>query len=261
MKQPSPREAALHAPVGPVSSEPGVDRVAGCGVMGVPFTTGDYLALRRWPATSFGPGYTSVWHRDPAGSWTIHADAPPERSCVRFMGAAVEHTRTVPIRLEWPADDRLVVTVGTDIEWTLRLGETVTSRMLTGTAGALPSLVWRTGPTLWLIGSSAGAMLRTGRLQLAGRAPNGHLFRVTPLRTWTVPDTSARVLGRDLGAPHPLPRPPRIGKIRLPQRGIFFADTSATFAEPPGTSRSSRPGDGDVDSTARHTNTHRGEAA
>jgi len=36
------------------------ERFAGDGVMGVPFTAGDVLAMRRFQATSFGRAYTSV---------------------------------------------------------------------------------------------------------------------------------------------------------------------------------------------------------
>ena len=37
----------------------------GYGVMGVPFASGDLLALRRFPKTSIGDMYTPVWHRRP----------------------------------------------------------------------------------------------------------------------------------------------------------------------------------------------------
>jgi hypothetical protein len=45
------------------------ERFNGYGVMGVPFVSGDLLALRRFPNTSIGDGYTSVWHRRPDGRW------------------------------------------------------------------------------------------------------------------------------------------------------------------------------------------------
>ena len=41
------------------------ERFSGYGVMGLPFRSGHVLALRRFPVTSVGPGYTSVWWRDP----------------------------------------------------------------------------------------------------------------------------------------------------------------------------------------------------
>src|SRR3712207_8448539 len=54
------------------------ERFAGYGVMGVPFTSGDLLAMRRFPASSLGRGYTSVWHRDPRGRWAFYSDVPPQ---------------------------------------------------------------------------------------------------------------------------------------------------------------------------------------
>ncbi len=48
------------------------ERFAGYGVMGVPFTSGHLLAMRRFPASSLGEGYTSVWHHDPQRRrWTF----------------------------------------------------------------------------------------------------------------------------------------------------------------------------------------------
>ena len=43
------------------------DRFSGYAVIGLPFQSGHILALRRFPASTIGPGYTSVWHRDPSG--------------------------------------------------------------------------------------------------------------------------------------------------------------------------------------------------
>ena len=42
------------------------DRFAGYAVIVLPFRSGHVLSLRRFPASSVGPGYTSVWRRDPA---------------------------------------------------------------------------------------------------------------------------------------------------------------------------------------------------
>ncbi len=44
------------------------ERFSGYGVMGLPFVSGHVLCLRRFPVTSLGEGYTSVWHRDPKGA-------------------------------------------------------------------------------------------------------------------------------------------------------------------------------------------------
>jgi hypothetical protein len=59
------------------------ERFSGYGVMGLPFRSGHVLGLRRFPASSIGPGYRSVWHRDPAGRWTFYQDQPAELACTR----------------------------------------------------------------------------------------------------------------------------------------------------------------------------------
>src|SRR5579859_5441668 len=43
----------------------------GWGVFSLPFSSGHILALRVFHDTSFGKPYVSVWHRAPAGTWSI----------------------------------------------------------------------------------------------------------------------------------------------------------------------------------------------
>ena len=60
---------------------PGPDeRFNGYAGMGVPFKSGHILAMRRFSFTSIGPGYTSVWHRNPAGEWFFYTTAPARQS-------------------------------------------------------------------------------------------------------------------------------------------------------------------------------------
>ena len=47
------------------------EQFAGYAVMGLPFASGHVLGLRHFPASSLGPGYTSVWHRNPGGRWVF----------------------------------------------------------------------------------------------------------------------------------------------------------------------------------------------
>jgi hypothetical protein len=47
----------------------------GLGVFGLPFDSGHVLALRVFPDNDFAPDRT-LWHRDPAGRWSIHVDGP-----------------------------------------------------------------------------------------------------------------------------------------------------------------------------------------
>src|SRR5215813_674896 len=75
------------------------DRFAGYAVMGVPFRSGHILALRRFPASSVGPAYTSVWHRDPRGMWTFYSTVNPEMGCSRYFGAEITYNCVVPIEI------------------------------------------------------------------------------------------------------------------------------------------------------------------
>jgi hypothetical protein len=52
-------------------------RFAGYAVIGLPFASGYVLSLRLFPASSVRPGYTSVWHRDPEGCWTLYSTVAP----------------------------------------------------------------------------------------------------------------------------------------------------------------------------------------
>ena len=61
------------------------ERFSGYGVMGLPFASGHILALRRFPASSVGSGYSSVWHRTPTGRWTFYANVEPSLSCARYF--------------------------------------------------------------------------------------------------------------------------------------------------------------------------------
>src|SRR5215472_12925720 len=65
------------------------ERFAGYGIMGQPFRSGHVLAVRRFPYNTIGAAYTSVWHCDLAGRWTMWSDASPLCSCPRYFGPAL----------------------------------------------------------------------------------------------------------------------------------------------------------------------------
>ena len=71
------------------------ERFSGYGVMGLPFRSGHILGLRRFSASSIGPGYRSVWHRAPSGRWTFYQDQPAElaRQAIRPASSG-DQTRT-----------------------------------------------------------------------------------------------------------------------------------------------------------------------
>lgn len=215
--------AALSAPA---------ERLAGYGVMGLPFASGHVLALRRFPASSIGPGFTSVWHRAPDGAWTFYADAPPAQACPRYFADSAARTVLAPIRLTWSAERALEVRIEGDVrlDWELTLAPTPATRALTALGSVLPEAAWRRRWALALLGRVAGPTLRSGRVRLHGHTPNRQWFVVNPLLIWAVRDSRARLGGRDLGPPAPLARQARLADFWLPQRGLFAVGRA--FVEP-----------------------------
>src|SRR4051812_30959179 len=204
------------------------ERFAGYAVMGLPFASGHYLALRRFPSTPFEHGYHAVWHRDPEGSWTFYVDAPSSASCPRYFDAAIAASVDADIRITWSGPSSLAVEVVGVLAWTMELQTTAATAMMTGTARLLPDAAWTSRGVLAAMGSMAGPVLRAGRMRLAGHAPNGQWFRAAPRQIWSVATSSAVIHGTDVGDPGTPARQAHIGDIPLPQRGIFMVG-EATF--------------------------------
>jgi hypothetical protein len=207
---------------------PGQDeRFSGYAVTGLPFDSGHILALRRFPASSVGPGYTSVWLRDPAGAWTMYLTVDPALSCPRYFGSAISSALVRPISIDWLSDYRLAIGIGDDVdlEWNLRLASTPVTRLLSTVAAAMPGALWRNRTFLRAVGAASGRVLKAGRVPMAGLTPNGQHFRVHPNRLWLAEDSSARLRGQDLGRPGALPAQPALGGFPIPRRGLFMAGT------------------------------------
>lgn len=201
---------------------PGDDeRFVGFGIMGLPFSNGHYLALRQFPATTFGPPYLSVWHRDPSCRWTFYATAPGPQSCTRYFGAATPHDAIqCDIRLSWANPSSILVEIPGVLHWTVEFGTTAATRLMGRMGGRLSDTAW-TNPTIlrWL-GRVAERALGVGEVRLAGRAPNGQCYTMAPEQLWVVVGSRAVLHGRDLGPNGPLLRQARLGDFRMPQRGI-----------------------------------------
>jgi hypothetical protein len=209
-------EARPEVPQGPG------ERFAGYGIMGLPFASGHVLAMRRFPASSIGPAYTSIWHRDPAGTWAFWQDQPAELGCARYFSAAIAETRRVGIDLDWPAPDTVRLAVPElDFAWSTRLRASPVTRALSAMASVLPERWWSAVHVLAVMGPAAGAALRAGRVGLAGEAPNGQHFVANPLRMWLVADTTASLGGVDFGPMGALDRQAALGEFLIPQRGVF----------------------------------------
>jgi hypothetical protein len=83
-----PAEIAADVERRPQLQAGAAERFFGYGVMGLPFRSGHVLGLRRFPASSIGPGYRSVWHRDAQGRWTFASEATVRGIDLGEMGPA-----------------------------------------------------------------------------------------------------------------------------------------------------------------------------
>lgn len=207
------------------------ERFYGYGVMGLPFKSGHVLGLRRFPASSVGPGYRSVWHRDPRGRWTFYQDVDRELACTRYFGSEVDELIEAPIGIDWTGPDRFDVRAGNgELEWTIALASTPVTRLLSGVAGALPDRAWRSDRLLAVMSRVAGAALGAGRVRLAGVAPNGQRFKANPLKIWVAGSSRATIGGDDLGEMGPAPEQAHLRDFAIPQRGVFVIGRA--FYEP-----------------------------
>lgn len=198
--------------------------VSGYGVMGLPFTSGHVLGLRRWTASSVGEGFTSIWHRDPAGRWTFYETVGRESGCTRYFGAAVGRVEVGPIHIDWEGPNRLHVrTAGTTVDWTIEAGSTLVTRLMSAVGASLPRVAWRSPTVLAAMGAVAGRALGAGKLQLTGETSNAQHFDANPRRIWYVTASHATVEGVDLGPPGPLTQQARMAGFYFPQRGVLAA--------------------------------------
>ncbi len=198
------------------------ERFVGFGVMGLPFASGHYLALRHFPATSFSPGYRSVWHRDPEGTWTFYATTPGPQSCARFFSSA---TPTDPVQCEidvaWVTPWSLCVAIPGLLEWHIDLRSTLATRLMSMMGEHLPAGAWTSPATLGALGVAARPILGAGEVKLAGTVPNGQRFMIAPKLLWAVSNSRAVLDGSDLGPVGRLREQPRLGGFAPPQRGLF----------------------------------------
>jgi hypothetical protein len=197
------------------------DRFAGYAVIGLPFASGHVLALRRFPATSVGPGYTSVWHRDRNGCWTFYSTVAPEQGCSRYFGREIEKNLVVPIDIEWLGPAQFLVVAGNALTWEVTLDESRASRLMNAAARRLPEAWWRKPVALRVMATASRLALDTGRINLTGRTPNGHEFVANPRQVWLVKSSRAIIHGVDAGLPGPLAQQAVLRDFLIPQKGVF----------------------------------------
>lgn len=219
----TPREAVAILTADPRLIEGTDERFTGYGVMGLPYASGHYLALRDFLATSIGPAYRAIWHRAPDGRWEIFTTVAPELSCPRYFGSQAPGEQVSAIDVHWSDDWTVEVTMGRRLSWRLALASTPATRMMTSMGGALPDAAWNSDVVLGSMGPMASAFLGTGRTRLHGATPNGPLYKAAPQQVWRVVEGQATLDGEDLGDVGPLAEQSHLGDFWLPQRGIFYA--------------------------------------
>jgi hypothetical protein len=215
----------------PLLDGPG-DRFSGYAVISLSFQSGHVLALRRFSASSIGPGYVSVWHRGPSGSWTFYSTVSPELSCARYFGGQIERNVVTPIEITWLGSMRFRIVVGAAIDWHVSLGTSLTTRLLNVAAGTIPERAWQSPAVLRFMGIAARATLGTGRLNLTGLTPNGQRFIANSRRLWLIESTDAVVEGVNVGPVGPLTNQASLGDFLLPQRGLIVV-ARARFEQRP----------------------------
>lgn len=199
----------------------GHEYVRGWGVFGLPFGSGHVLALRVFPESDFGP-YRTVWHRDPAGRWSIHVDGPRlDTACPRYHGPACHYTGYARIGLAWQGPATLHVSMDSPaLEWTLTATSTWLLDVLNTISAAMPLATWRR-PSLVRARERLASALGLGQLRLTGTMPSGHTGTLMPARMYYIDDSHATLDGADLGHPARLQANPTIGEVTLPARGIL----------------------------------------
>lgn len=219
----APREAVALMEAAPRLPDGAGDRFSGYGVLGVGFASGHILALRRVFASSIGPPFTTVWHRDPGGRWSVYVDAAPELTCVRYLGRAGRIVRDDRIDLGWQGPTSLAIRVpGAGIAWALHLAPAPGARVLAALRRRLPDSWCRHSAVQRTMVAVAGRLLRLDPRTLAGRTPGGHAFRLDAHQFWTVDASTAWCRGDHLGPPVSLPTSARVGDFSIPPWGVFM---------------------------------------
>ena len=218
----NPREWAKRVEAAAELQSGSDERFNGYGIMGLPFRSGHVLALRRFVASSVGPGYTALWHRAPSGAWTFYADVAPGQSCARYFGSQVARAVQTPITIHWSEPDRFQFAVPAEkLACEALLRSSAAAGLMNLMGGLLPDAAWRDPSVMGAMAPLAGALLGVGRVGLQGRAPNGQRFVANPRRLWMISQARAANALEEFGPIGPVEPQARLGDFWVPQRGVF----------------------------------------
>ena len=207
---------------------PDHEYVKGWGVMGLPFDSGHYLALRVFPENDFAP-YKTVWHRDPEGRWSIFVDGPRlDTACPRYYGPACTHVGHATIDLTWTGPMSLRVTVDAPrLDWTLTAAQPPLLRVLNAMSACLPTWTWRPHSLLRAREVLARRILRMGDIRMSGTMPSGHTGTLMPERMYSIDESTATLDRKSLGHAARVTPTPDIGGFPLPARGVLAIGQAA----------------------------------
>jgi len=132
--------------------------------------------------------------------------------------ALLERPRTGPHRMGGPDKFRVIVDGSRPLSWEVTLTRTVASRLMSAAAGLVPDSWWQKYFMLRVMGFTARYVLGTGKMNLAGRTPNGQEFIANPQQVWLVKSRRAVLNGVDVGPAGPLPEQARLNEFLIPQR-------------------------------------------
>jgi len=223
---PEPRDIALQADSRQPDQGP-EETFTGYGVMGCTFRSGHILAMRRF-ASSLGPRYTSVWHREPDGSWTFYSDVDPLFSCNRYFGSAIDRFQKAEIIIEWTGPRALAVSVpSVALHWELDLSSALTTRAMNWIGALLPQALWHSAAALNVMSGMATLTLGAGKVRLQGKVPNGQSFIANPRWIWIASDVRATLAGEDLEPAGSLQRQAWLGDFAIPQRPLLAVGGSS----------------------------------
>ncbi|MFL6205114.1 MAG: hypothetical protein ACJ739_07155 [Acidimicrobiales bacterium] len=207
---------------------PDHEYVKGWGVMGLPFDSGHYLALRVFPENDFSP-YKTVWHRDPDGQWSIFVDGPRfDTACPRYYGPACTRVEHASVDLTWTGPMSLRVTADeAHLNWTLNATETGLLRAINAMSARLPDWTWRRPSLLRARELLARRVLGMGDIRMSGTMPSGHTGTLMPKRMYFIDDSTATLDDKDLGHAARMRATPDIGSFPLPARGVLAIGQAA----------------------------------